>query len=154
MNSEQNQELEQKQEQNQENEPKQETQQNHNIDYNNKLENINKALSSINNNISRLRQQDLPVEEDNSIILSSVNNNNILVDKSNNKLSDYEIYKRALKQINVDKENNKEIPVHPKFIEYMEKYVNHVKAGGDAQEFKKEAIFKEIDISKLKFNKK
>ena len=147
MNSEQNQELEQEQEQNQEVEQK------HEIDYNNNFENINKVLSSINNNISKLRQQDLPVEEDNSIILSSINNNKILVDNNNKKLSDYEIYKRALKQINADKENNKEIPVHPNFIEYMEKYVSHVNAGGNAQEFKKSAIFKEMDINKLKFNK-
>lgn len=149
MNSELNQELEQKQEQ----EQNQEVEQKQEIDYNDNLENINKALSSINNNITRLKQQDAPVEEDNSIILSSINNNKILVDNNNNKLSDYEIYRRALKQINNDKENNKEIPVHPKFIEYMEKYVNHVKGGGDAQEFKKDAIFKEMEINKLKFNK-
>lgn len=124
------------------------------INYSKEMEEIGKSLKSINNNISKLKDDNTEIKEDNSIILSSENNNKILVDKNNNKLSDYEIYKRTLKQIKSDKENNKDVPLHPNFINYMEKYVEHVDKGGKAEDFKREAIFKEIDISKLKFNKK
>lgn len=124
------------------------------INYSKEMEEIGKSLKSINNNISKLKDDNTEIEEDNSIILSSENNNKILVDKNNKKLSDYEVYKRTLKQIKNDKENNKDVPLHPNFINYMEKYVEHVDKGGKADDFKKEAIFKEIDISKLKFNKK
>ena len=138
----------------QETETKPETETKQEINYSKEMEEIGKSLKSINNNISKLKDDNIEIKEDNSIILSSENNNKILVDKNNNKLTDYEIYKRTLKQIKNDKENNKDVPLHPNFINYMEKYVEHVDKGGKADDFKKEAIFKEIDISKLKFNKK
>lgn len=138
----------------QETETETETKTNPEINYSKEMEEIGKSLKSINNNISKLKDDNIDIKEDNSIILSSENNNKILVDKDNKKLSDYEVYKRTLKQIKSDKENNKDVPLHPNFINYMEKYVEHIDKGGKADDFKKEAIFKEIDISKLKFNKK
>lgn len=124
------------------------------INYSKEMEEIGKSLKSINNNISKLNADNTVHEDDNTIILSSENNNKILVDKNNKKLTDYDVYKRVLKQVKIDKESNKDVPLHPNFVNYMEKYVDYVEKGGKAEDFKKEAIFKEIDISKLKFNKK
>lgn len=133
---------------------KQETETKPETNYSKEFEEIGKSLKNINNNISKLKEENQEVEEDDTIILSSENNNKILVDKNNKKLTDYEVYKRTLNQIRIDKEANKDVPLHPNFINYMEKYVEHVDKGGKPDEFKKEAIFKEIDVSKLKFENK
>ena len=119
------------------------------IDYKDSFTELNNSLKMINNNIKELANiEDL--EEDNSINMSSVDNKKVLVDKFNNKLSDYELFKRALKMIDTDKANNKPVQLSPQFITFMKEYVhNHENNILSDEEFKKQNIFEEIPLSDI-----
>ena len=110
---------------------------------------MNKNLKLINNNIRQLSNS-TDVEPDNSIILSNSENINIMVDKNNNKLSDYEIYKRSLKMINDDKAKGNKVQISPQFIKYMEQYVdNHDKGIMSDVEFMKNTIYEEVPLTDI-----
>lgn len=119
------------------------------IDYKENFIELNKSLNKINNNIKELANIE-DVEEDNSINMSSIDNKKILVDKFNNKLSDYELFKRALKMIDNDKANKKQVQLSPQFITFMKEYVhNHENNILSDEEFKKQNIFEEIPLSDI-----
>ena len=119
------------------------------IDYKDSFAELNNSLKKINSNIKELANIE-EVEEDNSINMSSVDNKKILVDKFNNKLSDYDLFKRALKMIESDKANKKPVQLSPQFINFMKEYVhNHENNILSDEEFKKQNIFEEIPLSDI-----
>lgn len=119
------------------------------IDYKDSFAELNNSLKKINNNIKELAKVE-EITEDNSINISSVDNNKMLVDKYNKKLSDYEVFKRSLKMIESDKANNKTVQLSPQFITFMKEYVhNHENNILSDEEFKKQNIFEEIPLSDI-----
>lgn len=115
------------------------------------LETINKSLVGVNNNLKMLRNDNnINDDEDISINISNFDNKKFLVDKNNNKLSDYEVFKRSLKMIEEDKSKGKNVQISPKFIKYMEKYVENVdKKIMPIKEFMQENIFNEIPLDEV-----
>lgn len=114
-----------------------------NIDNKELIETMNK----INNSIRHMNDAIESVEVDNSINLDRSSIKSKLVDANNNKLTDYELCKRVLH--NIDKEQNQHVKIHPDFVEFMRQFVAHVDAGGSATEFKNNNIFRQFDLSKI-----
>lgn len=106
------------------------------------------AMNKINNSIRHMNDAIESVEVDNSINLDRSNINSKLVDANNNKLTDYELCKRVLHNIDNAK-NNQQIRIQPDFVEFMRQFVAHVDAGGSATEFKSNNIFRQFDLSKI-----
>lgn len=105
------------------------------------------AMNKINNSIRHMNDTIESVEVDNSINLDRSNINSKLVDANNNKLTDYELCKRVLH--NIDKDKNQQVKIQPDFVEFMRQFVAHVDAGGSATEFKSNNIFRQFDLSKI-----
>ena len=119
------------------------------IDYKDSFAELNNSLKKINSNIKELANVE-ETAEDNSINISSMDNKKVLVDKYNKKLSDYELFKRALKMIESDKTNNKPVQLSPQFITFMKEYVhNHENNILSDEQFKKQNIFEEIPLSDI-----
>lgn len=106
------------------------------------------AMNKINNSIRHMNDTIESVEVDNSINLDRSNINSKLVDANNNKLTDYELCKRVLFNIDNTK-NNQQVKIQPDFVEFMRQFVAHVDAGGSATEFKNNNIFRQFDLSKI-----
>lgn len=106
------------------------------------------AMNKINNSIKHMNDSIESVEVDNSINLDRSSINSKLVDANNNKLTDYELCKRVLHNIDNAK-NNQQIRIQPDFVEFMRQFVAHVDAGGSATEFKNNNIFRQFDLSKI-----
>lgn len=105
------------------------------------------AMNKINNSIRHMNDAIESVEVDNSINLDRSNINSKLVDANNHKLTDYELCKRVLH--NIDNSNNQTVRIQPEFVEFMRQFVAHVDAGGSATEFKNNNIFRQFDLSKI-----
>lgn len=105
------------------------------------------TMNKINNSIRHMNDTIESVEVDNSINLDRSNINSKLVDANNNKLTDYELCKRVLH--NIDNSKNQHAKIHPDFVEFMRQFVAHVDAGGSATEFKSNNIFRQFDLSKI-----
>lgn len=105
------------------------------------------AMNKINNSIRHMNDAIESVEVDNSINLDRSSINSKLVDANNNKLTDYELCKRVLH--NIDNDKNQQIKIQPDFVEFMRQFVAHVDAGGSATEFKSNNIFRQFDLSKI-----
>lgn len=106
------------------------------------------AMNKINNSIRHMNDTIESVDVDNSINLDRSNINSKLVDANHNKLTDYELCKRVLHNIDNAK-NNQQIRIQPDFVEFMRQFVAHVDAGGSATEFKSNNIFRQFDLSKI-----
>lgn len=106
------------------------------------------AMNKINNSIRHMNNAIESVEVDNSINLDRSNINSKLVDVNNNKLTDYELCKRVLHNIDAT-QNNQHVKIHPDFVEFMRQFVAHVDTGGSATEFKSNNIFRQFDLSKI-----
>ena len=106
------------------------------------------AMNKINNSIRHMNDTIESVEVDNSINLDRSSINSKLVDANNNKLTDYELCKRVLHNIDNTK-NNQQVKIQPDFVEFMRQFVAHVDAGGSAPEFKSNNIFRQFDLSKI-----
>lgn len=106
------------------------------------------AVNKINNSIRHMNDAIESVEIDNSINLDRSNINSKLVDANNHKLTDYELCKRVLHNIDIAK-NNHQVKIQPDFVEFMRQFVAHVDAGGSATEFKNNNIFRQFDLSKI-----
>lgn len=106
------------------------------------------AMNKINNSIRHMNDTIESVDVDNSINLDRSAINSKLVDANNNKLTDYELCKRVLHNIDIAK-NNQQIRIQPDFVEFMRQFVAHVDAGGSATEFKNNNIFRQFDLSKI-----
>lgn len=119
------------------------------VDYTEKFDNLNNALKQINANIRELASvEDSPV--DTSINMGNEGAKKILVNAKNEKLSDFELYKRSLQLIDNDKSNGKVVQISPKFIEYMRQYVdNHEKGIMSDRDFKKSNIYEEFELSEV-----
>ena len=108
------------------------------IDYSDKFDKIDNGLKNINSQLKLLNREE-PEEENNDVILFDNGIDKYLTDNNNKKLSDYEIYKKVLKQLEKDKSENVNIPY--KFIEYMKAYCNNHETGVLSDEqFKKQNI--------------
>lgn len=105
------------------------------------------AMNKINNSIRHMNDAIEQTEIDNSINLDRSTINNKLVDGNNNKLTDYELCRRVLH--NIDNAKNNQIRIQPEFVEFMRQFVAHVDAGGSATEFKNNNIFRQFDLSKI-----
>lgn len=119
------------------------------VDYTDKFDNLNNALKQINANLRELASVDeSPV--DTSINMGNEGAKKILVNAKNEKLSDFELFKRSLQLIDADKSNGKVVQISPKFIEYMRQYVdNHEKGIMSDREFKKSNIYEEFELSEV-----
>lgn len=106
------------------------------------------AMNKINNSIRHMNDTIESVEIDNSINLDRSNINSKLVDANNHKLTDYELCKRVLHNIDNAK-NNQQIRIQPEFVDFMRQFVAHVDAGGSATEFKNNNIFRQFDLTKI-----
>lgn len=106
------------------------------------------AMNKINNSIRHMNDTIESVEVDNSINLDRSNINSKLVDANNHKLTDYELCKRVLHNIDNAK-NNQQIRIQPEFVDFMRQFVAHVDAGGSATEFKNNNIFRQFDLTKI-----
>ena len=105
------------------------------------LSNINKTLMEIN---EKSKNED--EKEDTNFYVSSKNGKKCLVDDKNEKMSDYNIFKKVLFNI----EHGKNFPnVHPNFVKYMEEYVKNIDNGGDPKEFMDKEIYKEVNLDNL-----
>lgn len=107
------------------------------------------VLNKINNSIKHLNDTVESVEIDNSINMSNTKINSELVDGSNKKLTDYELCKRVLHNIDNDLKNNNSIKIQPDFIQFMRDFVAHVDAGGSAVDYKNNNIYKMFDLQKI-----
>lgn len=105
------------------------------------------VMNKINNSIRHMNDTIESVEVDNSINLDRSSINSKLVDANNNKLTDYELCKRVLH--NIDNDKNQHVKIQPDFVEFMRQFVAHVDAGGSATEFKNNNIFRQFDLSKI-----
>lgn len=106
------------------------------------LSNINKTLIEINEKT----EIDEEKEDTNFYVSSNKNGKKCLVDEKNEKMSDYNIFKKVLANM----EYGKNFPnVHPDFVKYMEEYVKNVDNGGDVKEFMEKAIYKEVNLEDL-----
>lgn len=105
------------------------------------------AMNKINNTIKHMNDTIESCEVDNSINIDRGSFTTRLVDASNNKLTDYELCKRVLH--NIDETKNQQVKIHPDFVEFMRQFVAHVDAGGSATEFKNNNIFRQFDLSKI-----
>lgn len=105
------------------------------------------AMNKINNTIKHMNDTIECTEVDNSINIDRSSFTTRLVDASNNKLTDYELCKRVLH--NIDNTKNQQVKIHPDFVEFMRQFVAHVDAGGSATEFKNNNIFRQFDLSKI-----
>ncbi|MBO7716858.1 MAG: hypothetical protein J6S85_25055 [Methanobrevibacter sp.] len=105
------------------------------------------AMNKINNTIKHMNDAIEHVECDNSINIDRGSFTTRLVDSSNNKLTDYELCKRVL--YNIDNDKNQQVKIHPDFVEFMRQFVTHVDSGGSATEFKINNIFRQFDLSKF-----
>lgn len=105
------------------------------------------AINKINNSIRHMNDAIEHPEIDNSINLDRSAINSKLVDANNNKLTDYELCKRVLH--NIDNDKNQYVKIQPDFVEFMRQFVAHVDAGGSATEFKNNNIFRQFDLSKI-----
>lgn len=117
------------------------------VDVNLDTKEMIEAMNKINNSIKHMNDSIESVEVDNSINLDRSSINSKLVDASNNKLSDYELCKRVLH--NIDNDKNEQVKIQPDFVEFMRQFVAHVDAGGSATEFKNNNIFRQFDLSKI-----
>lgn len=106
------------------------------------------AMNKINNSIRHMNDTIEHPAIDNSINLDRSGINSKLVDVNNNKLTDYELCKRVLHNIDNAK-NNQQVKIQPDFVEFMRQFVAHVEAGGSATEFKSNNIFRQFDLSKI-----
>lgn len=107
------------------------------------------ALNKINNSIKHLNDTVESVEVDNSINMRNSKIKSELVDASNKKLTDYELCKRVLHNIDNDLKNNKSVKIQPDFIQFMREFVTHVDSGGSAVDFKNNNIYKMFDLQKI-----
>lgn len=106
------------------------------------LSNINKTLIEINEKT----EIDEEKEDTNFYVSSNKNGKKCLVDEKNEKMSDYNIFKKVLLNI----EHGKNFPnVHPNFVKYMEEYVKNVDNGGDVKDFMDKEIYKEVSLEDL-----
>lgn len=105
------------------------------------------AMNKINNTIKHMNDTIECAEVDNSINIDRGSFTTRLVDANNNKLTDYELCKRVLH--NIDNDKNQQVKIHPDFIEFMRQLVSHVDAGGSATEYKNNNIFRLFDLSKI-----
>jgi vacuolar-type H+-ATPase subunit I/STV1 len=117
------------------------------VDVNLDTKEMIEAMNKINSSIRHMNDTIESVEVDNSINLDRSNINSKLVDANNNKLTDYELCKRVLH--NIDNAKNQHVKIHPEFVEFMRQFVAHVDAGGSATEFKNNNIFRQFDLSKI-----
>ncbi len=108
------------------------------------LSNINKTLIEINEKT----EIDEEKEDTNFYVSSNKKGEKCLVDEKNEKMSDYNIFKKVL----LNMEYGKKAPnVHPDFVKYMEEYVKNVDNGGDVKEFMDKEIYKEVALEDLIF---
>lgn len=107
------------------------------------------AMNKINNSIRHMNDAIEHPKIDNSINLDRSTINSKLVDANNNKLTDYELCKRVLHNIDNDNDKNQQVKIQPDFVEFMRQFVAHVDAGGSATEFKSNNIFRQFDLSKI-----
>lgn len=117
------------------------------VDVNLDSKELIEAMNKINNSIRHMNDTIESVEVDNSINLDRSSINSKLVDANNNKLTDYELCKRVLH--NIDNDKNQQVKIQPDFVEFMRQFVSHVDAGGSATEFKSNNIFRQFDLSKI-----
>lgn len=110
------------------------------IDYSDKFDKIDKGLKNINSQLKLLNHEE-PEEDSNDVILFDNGIEKYLTDNKNKKLSDYDVYKKVLKQIEIDEKENKNINIPYKFIEFMKAYCNNHETGVVPDEqFKKQNI--------------
>lgn len=104
------------------------------------LRNINKTLLDMSDAHVE------PVEDNNFYITTkSGNKDKILVDSNNNKMSNYDIFTRALDYI----DNGAKINLTREFVQYMREYVDNVDKGGSPTEFMKDNIYRKVDLGSL-----
>lgn len=110
------------------------------IDYSDKFDKIDKGLKNINSQLKLLNKEEEEIEN-NDVILFDNGIEKYLTDDKNKKLSDYDVYKKVLKQIEIDEKENKNINIPYKFIEFMKAYCNNHESGVVPDEqFKKQNI--------------
>lgn len=111
---------------------------------------ITNTLKNINSNILSMNEKmEEEVVEDTKFYVSSKDGKKFLCDENNKKLDNYGVYKRALAHID---SGGKDCNLHPNFIEYMRKYIDHIDNGGTDKEFMDKNIYKSVDIRNLKFD--
>lgn len=124
------------------------------IDYSEKFDKINEGLKNINAQLKMLNNEEEEVES-NEIFLFDNGIEKYLTDNKNKKLSDYDVYKKVLNQIGSDINENKDINIPYKFVEYMKRYVdNHEKGVLSDASFKKTHIEMKYPIDDYFKNKK
>lgn len=110
------------------------------IDYSDKFDKINKGLKNINSQLKLLNKEEEEIEN-NDVILFDNGIEKYLTDNKNKKLSDYDVYKKVLNQIEQDEKENKNINIPYKFIEFMKSYCNNHESGVvPDKQFKKQNI--------------
>lgn len=110
------------------------------IDYSDKFDKIDKGLKNINSQLKLLNHEE-PEEDSNDVILFDNGIEKYLTDDKNKKLSDFDVYKKVLNQIEKDEKENKNINIPYKFIEFMKAYcTNHETGVVSDEQFKKQNI--------------
>lgn len=110
------------------------------IDYSDKFDKIDKGLKNINSQLKLLNKEEEEIEN-NDVILFDNGIEKYLTDNKNKKLSDYDVYKKVLNQIEKDEKDNKNINIPYKFIEFMKAYCsNHDSGVVPDEQFKKQNI--------------
>lgn len=110
------------------------------IDYSDKFDKIDKGLKNINSQLKLLNHEE-PEEDNNDVILFDNGIEKYLTDDKNKKLSDYDVYRKVLNQIEKDEKENKNINIPYKFIEFMKAYCdNHESGVVPDEQFKKQNI--------------
>lgn len=108
---------------------------------------VSDSLRNINKTLLDMSDAHVEQEEDNNfyITTNSGNKDKILVDSNNNKMSNYDIFARALDYI----DNGAKINLTREFVQYMRDYVDNVDKGGSPTEFMKDNIYRKVDLGSL-----
>lgn len=116
---------------------------------------VNMDVDKIANKLDVIarRLESIPEENENEETLKyfAKKNDKCIRGDDGHKLRDEELFRIALDKIDeYEEETGTKVPLSPEFKNYMRDYVKEVGGGvKSAEEFKKERIFREVDISQL-----
>lgn len=111
------------------------------------MNSVSDSLRNINKTLLDMSDAHVEPVEDKNFYVTTNNGNKdkILVDSNNNKMSNYDIFTRALDYI----DNGAKINLTQEFVQYMRDYVDNVDKGGSPTEFMRDNIYKKVDLGSL-----
>lgn len=108
---------------------------------------VSDSLRNINKTLLDMSDAHVEHDEDNNFYIATErgSKDKIVVDSNNNKMSNYDIFVKALDCI--DKGAN--LNLTHNFVQYMKDYVDNVDKGGNPTEYMRDNIYRNINLDSL-----